>query len=157
MQQFAREAAFITDRDVLLDRATSVLETRAGASSVAFLLDDGAGPYGGVDENDPALVTLRASHDVVDLHGVDSALKGEFAYPMLARGRLVGALVLGPRSNGESYAPDESQAIAQVAHGVGVALDLLVAQSDGSNKAVLDAIKALPAAIVEKLREERAT
>jgi len=65
--------------------------------------------------------------------------------------------VLGARTNGESYAPDESQAVAQVAHGVGVALDLLVAQADRSNKAVLDAIKTLPDAIVEKLREERAT
>ena len=98
-----------------------------------FALYDGVDRYGGIAENDPALVTLRASHEVVDLHTVDTAVNGEFAYPMLARGRLVGALVLGPKRSGESYAPDESSAIAQVAHGVGVALDLLGARDAKSN------------------------
>jgi len=52
-------------------------------------LDNGARYYGTVSENDPALVALRASQEPVDLHLVDTALAGEFAYPMSCRGRLV--------------------------------------------------------------------
>ena len=103
-----------------------------------FALYDGVDRYGGIDENDPALVTLRASHEVVDLHKVETALCGEFAYPMLTRGRLVGALVLGPKRSGESYAPDESHAIAQVAHGVSVALDLLNVQGERPSGVLLE-------------------
>jgi hypothetical protein len=129
------------------------------------VLYDGAGRYGDTDENDAALVTLRASHEVVDLHLVDTALVGEFAYPMLARGHLVGALVLGPKTSGEPYAPDESAAITQVAHGVGVGLDLLNVTESARNEEILgtlrslealsraatDAMLALPDAIAERL------
>jgi hypothetical protein len=168
--RFAHEAAFMTDSDVILERATRTLEEHTDATSVNFALFDGFDRYGGIDENDPALVTLRASHEVVDLHKVDTALRGEFAYPMLTRGRLVGALVLGPKRSGESYAPDESHAIGQVAHGVGVALDLLGVQEQKSNdvlqsvvetnRAILDSNRAMTDTIsglvdeVKALRED---
>ncbi len=169
LKRFAREAAFITDPGVVVDRATETLEQHADASSVEFALYDGDGHYGNVNENDAALVTLRASHEIVDLHLASTALKGEFAYPMLARGRLVGALVLGPKTSGEPYAPDESVAIAQLAHGVGVALDLLGARTTEANeeiraslrslevlgRAANDALRALPDAIAERIRQTR--
>jgi hypothetical protein len=169
LRRFAREVAFITNWDLVVERATETLERHADASRVAFMLSDSNGRYGGVDENDPALLTLRASHDVVDLHCVDTALVGEFAFPMLTRGRFVGALVLGPKTSGEPYAPDESVAIAQVAHDVGVALDLLAARATGGNEEILgtlraleassrdtsEALRTLPDAIAEKMRRLR--
>ena len=169
LNRFAREVAFITNSDLVVERATETLERHADASSIKFMLYDGNGRYGGVDENDPALLTLRASHDVVDLHRVDTAFVGEFAFPMLTRGRFVGALVLGPKASGEPYAPDESVAIAQVAHGVGVALDLLAARATGGDEEILgtlraleassrdtsEALRTLPDAIAEKMRRLR--
>lgn len=166
LKRFAQEAAFITDAQLLVERARRTLERHAGASSVELKLSDGNGRYGSVSENDAALTTLRASHDVVDLHRVETALVGEFAYPMLARGRLVGVLVLGPKVSGEAYAPDESAAIAQLAHSVGVALDLIgTSPADGnggiiatlrsleaSSRVTNDALRALPDAIAEKMR-----
>ena len=155
LKRFAREVAFITDPAVVVERAMDILMRHADASFVEFALDDGAGRYGKVSENDSALIALRASHDVVDLHLVSTAFAGEFAYPMLCRGHLVGALVVGPKTSGEPYAPDESAAIAQVAHGVGVTLDLLrVRRADGLAE-ILDALRALPDAIAERLREQR--
>ena len=155
LKRFAREVAFITDPDVVVDRATEALFRHADASSVELAIDDGNGRYGQIEENDAALVALRASHDVVDLHLMRTALAGEFAYPMLCRGHLVGALVLGPKRSGEPYAPDESAAIAQVAHGVGVTLDLLrVRQAEGIAE-ILEALRSLPDAIAERLREQR--
>lgn len=54
-------------------------------------------------------------------------------------------VVLGPKSSGEPYAPDESLAITQVAHGVGVAHDLRSA--NGALRTLPDAI-----VVVERMR-----
>lgn len=149
LRRFANEATYITDAATLLQRASEVLERHADASFVTIAIADGAGSYGGVSENDPAILSLRANHDVVDLHTRRSALNGEFAFPMVARGRLVGALVLGPKESGEPYAPDEAEAIALLAHGVAVGLDVLAVRGDGGRDVALDVIEALPAALRE--------
>lgn len=130
IRALARESAYITDPQILLSRLIAVLEEHADASSVEILLDDEAGHYGAASENDPAMVRLRASRAVLDLHDVRSTITGELAFPMLARGRLLGALVLGIKRSGEAYAPDESEAIAQLAHDAGAALDVLSRKSD---------------------------
>ncbi len=84
-------------------------------------------------------------------------LRGEFAYPMVARGRLTGVVVLGPKRSAEPYAPDESDAIAHLAHGAGLALDALALRSAKrddvvevileSNDRVIAAIRELKASI----------
>jgi hypothetical protein len=125
LRTFATEAAFITNPAIVIERAVATLLSHTECAFAEILLNDGEGSYGGIDENDPALVTLRASRALVKLRGVDSALSGEYCFPMSAGGRLVGALVVGPKRFGESFAPDERDAIAQMAHGVGVALALL--------------------------------
>ncbi len=96
-----------------------------------------------VSENDPAIVRLRATQKVLDLHDVQSVIVGEFAYPMLARGRLVGVLVLGPKRSGESYAPDESEAIAQLAHDAGAALDVLAMKDGKPAEGLHDELRAI--------------
>ena len=157
LNRFAREVAFITDADVVIRRVVETIGRHADAKRVTIALDDGAGRYGDVDENDPALVALRASHEVVDLRTVETKFAGEFAYPMLARGRLIGALVIGPKVSGEPYAPDESAAIAQVAHSAGISLDLLGTKAGRIDREILDALRALPDAIAERMREQRGT
>lgn len=129
IRAFAHEAPYITDAAILLQRTVAVVERHADAEFVHVLLDDGQGHYGTLGENDPAIVRLRATNRMLDLNTVGSHAQGEFAYPMVARGRLVGVLVLGPRRSGESYAPDESAAIAQLAYSVGGALDVLEAKN----------------------------
>lgn len=133
IRRMAREAPYITDRATLLARAEQVLLRHADASSVNVLLDNGRGWYGTVNEDDPALVSLRAEHTRVDLHALETSIAGEWAYPMVARGRLVGTLVLGPKRSQESYAPDESSAIAQLAHSLGTSLEFLYGKHDPMN------------------------
>lgn len=125
IRRFAQEAPYVTDAALLRERAIAVLQRHTDASSVTLLCDDGDGTYGGVSENDPAIVGLRATHHLVDLHDADSAIAAELAFPMVARGRLIGVIGLGPRRSGEAYAPDESNAIAQLAHSLAGALDIL--------------------------------
>ncbi len=143
----AREATYITDADTLVHRTKEMLEARVGASFVNVTMEDGAGGYGAVDPNDPAVVALRAQRKALDLHTIQTEIRGELAYPMVARGRLVGVLVVGPKRSDETYAPDESDAIAQLALSVGAALDMLSvkheAHHEPQNDAILKAIAAL--------------
>ena len=153
IRTFAHEAAYITDAHTVVQRAISTLEGHADASFVTFALDDGTDRYDGVDENDPAIVALRAWRKPLDLHTVESQLSGDFAYPMIARGRLVGALVLGPKRSGDSYAPDESDAIAQLAHSVGAALDMLSINGESAPHSFAHLTETLRAAVYEAVSD----
>ncbi len=156
LRDFAREAAYITESTTLINRTIAILEERARAAFADILLDDRSGRYGSNAENDPAIVRLRATPKVLELHGLDSALQGDLAFPMVARGRLVAVLIVGPQKSGDSYAPDEISAIAQVAQSVGNALDVL-ASEQGAQSELLVAIRALHQAILERLPERRMT
>ncbi len=150
LRAFAHEAPYITNTQTLLARTKLVLEEHADASFVNILLHDGQS-YSGIDDNDEAFVALRAWHRMLDLRTVRTVLPGEFAYPLVARGRLLGALALGPKRSGESYAPDESSAIDQVAHAVGTSLDVL-RRVGGDDGALLDAIRGLQTTVGEIVR-----
>lgn len=129
LRRFAHEAGFITNREKLLERALSTVRSSTGADASIVVLDDGPSA---VDENDSALIALRAWQKPIDLElFADSALRGQFAFPMMARGALVGVLVCGTKMDDEVYAPDESEALHLVADGVGNALSLL--ERDGTN------------------------
>ncbi len=148
LRAFAREAAYISDGPTLLARTSEILQQRAGASTVTFVLEQDA--FAPAGENDRAIVALRAWHKVVDLHDLKTALHGEFAFPMVSRGRLVGALVIGSKASGESYAPDESEAITSIAHGVGGALDILQTRERGNQEPMLESFQQ---AIILSIRE----
>ena len=159
LRTFAKEAAFVTDPDLVIARTIGVLLAETDCAFAEVLLHDGGPLYGSIDENDPVLVTLRASHGAVHLRDVATAIRGEYCFPMSAGGGLIGALVVGPKRFGESFAPDERDAIAQLAHGVGVALALLGVSSvtAGAASAVslatlVAAIEALPEELAARLR-----
>lgn len=168
LRRFAHEAAFISDRSILLDRTLQTVEEHTGAQG-AILVRDGAASYAfatdgrrpEVSENDSGIVALRAWNEPIDLHEFPgSQLRGEFAFPMISRGRLVGVLVCGSKRDGEAYAPDESDALRTLAHGVGTALDTLASQSNGVLESIretqvlmLQELQKLPLAIVSALRE----
>jgi hypothetical protein len=147
LRAFAKEAAFITDPALVIERTSEILRARTDCTSADILLYDGAHAYGDVGQNDPALVTLRATRDVVALRGVATALHGEYCFPMSAGGTLIGALVIGPKRLGESFAPDERDAVAAVAHGVGTALALLGSASAPAAHAPAASLETLVAAI----------
>jgi hypothetical protein len=147
LRRFAHESSYITDRSILLERAVREVEEHTNAAEATILVQDGVATYtsakgDGVrmiaSENDPGILALRAWHKPVDLGSLaDSVLRGEFAFPMVSRGTLMGVLVCGAKRNGEAYAPDESEALLALAHGVGSALDVLSAQRDHPNELVL--------------------
>ncbi len=157
LRRFAHEASYISDRSTLLDRAVQTVKEHTSADDAAILVRDGAAAYAfaadwpraQVGENDPGIVALRAWGKPIDLHAFpDSQLRGEFAFPMVSRGDLVGALICGPKRDGEGYAPDESEALLAFAHGVGTALDTLSSQSNGA----IDSIRETQALMLQELQ-----
>ena len=155
LRTFIQEAPHITDAAILLERAGDSLRRHANASAVSFKLSSGNGRYDDVDENDPALMSMRAGRKVVDLHTVATMVEGEFAYPLFARGRMLGAMVLGPKRSGESYAPDESGAIEQIVAAVANTLDVLSLGDPRRADALVDGIRSIQeslANIGERLR-----
>lgn len=157
LRTFAHEAAYITDRSTLLERAVQEVRSHTNADEALILVLNGARAYApaaqtnekslAVSENDPAIVALRAWHKPVDLNSqTNSGLHGEFAFPLVSRGTLVGVLICGPKRDGEAYAPDESEALLALAHGVGAALGVLSMQMDDS-KIVADELAQIRKAI----------
>jgi hypothetical protein len=169
LRRFAHEASYISDRSTLVERAVQTVKEYTSARTAQILVRDGAaayafatdGPRADVSENDPGIVALRAWNKPIDLHVFpDSQLHGEFAFPMVSRGDLVGALICGPKRDGEAYAPDESEALLALAHGVGTALDTMQSQRNGAIESIretqalmLQELQKLPRAIVSALRE----
>ncbi len=171
--RFAREAAFITEADALLQRTVSEVADHLEVSSAAILTDDRNGtfvpassfgpPAAAVGANDLALVAMRAAPEPVDLHLRASALRGEYAFPMTSRGVLVGVLVCGAKRSGDAYAPDERETLAKLAHEVGVALSILAAGRADVEAAILGlqdefaALRAEVRLLADVLRAERLT
>jgi hypothetical protein len=161
LQDFSREAAFVTDAKTLLEKAIEKLQQHTDARSATLFLKDtesytSARSYGTaspatISENDNAILALLASHKALDPHRYDTALHGALAVPMLVRGRLLGVLLLGERAGGEAYAPDELEALTQFGHGIGSALEALSGGSaDGKSafeQMVIDRLASLSDAI----------
>jgi hypothetical protein len=136
---FSNEASYVTEPDALLDQAIAKIQLHTDARNAGVLLGENgsftsARSFGedvhSVSENDGAILALKTWHRPLDPHHYATALKGALAVPMVARGRLLGILLLGERAGGEAYAPDEVDALSQFAHGVGSSLDALARSPD---------------------------
>lgn len=117
LRRFAREAAFFTGDDALVERTVATILAHSDASNagIVFAKD--------LNANDPAVVAMKAWQEPLDLSTRATSIEGDVAFPMLAHGSLVGAIVLGAKTTGEHFAPDEMETLQTVAHGVGLALD----------------------------------
>jgi hypothetical protein len=154
---FSREAAYVTESDALLDQTIAKVERHTDARNAAILIDGSEGyeaarSFGDnslapARENDGAILALKAWHKPLDPHQYDTTLHGALALPMLGRGRLLGVLLLGERAGGESYAPDEVEALSQLAHGVGSALDVLSSSGASSIEGLRESIAAMSKAV----------
>jgi hypothetical protein len=76
-----------------------------------------------VSIDDPIVVRMRSSLAPVDLGEMHSTLgTAGTAYPMLSRGRMVGTLVCGEKTEDGAHDPDERALLAQLAHETGTSL-----------------------------------
>ncbi len=136
---FAREVHFIEDRVTALERAVDAVESATGAAWVAAYTPDAEGvftcgaaagdmPFGtldAIDEDDEALVALRADRGALDAPG-GSVLAGALVLPFVAAGRIRGLIAAGKVPY--AYTSVEREGLAAVASAVGLALEVLQAR-----------------------------
>lgn len=134
LEDFVHDAGFIESPQTLIARAVEAFGRNAGVVGVALyeardegFVCSGRDRAGAVfpdrlDQDDRALVRLRANLAPLDLHGLDSALGGDgLALPLALRGRLFGVLVCGPRPAGRHAQADVAR-LGRAAHEVGASL-----------------------------------
>jgi K+-sensing histidine kinase KdpD len=172
LRQFARECAFVTQPESLLDLAIDQIALHAGVPWLAMYeyTPDG---YSRVRQrgtqdlppqvaaDDLALVKLRAHDPEVNLHEAPSAIgRDGYAFPLRVRGHLLGVLVVGPRP-GEHSVAEERELLAHVAHEVGAALFALRAEASEARAQASDVqlreLRAREKTLLEALRTVGAT
>jgi hypothetical protein len=133
LRRFAREAAFVTVPDKLLELTAVELRRHIGApwvglyesASPGYALVQQSGDHAlpvQIDADDPTVIALRAHDPEVDLHDRAGLLRRDgYAFPLQVRGELLGLLVVGSRPQ-EHYSSEERELFALVAHEVGAAL-----------------------------------
>ena len=131
IRRFTYEATFITESTVLKARTLETVKKYLRLSDAFLVLRLTDGTYAvvpsgrAISENDPAILSMRTWHQSIHLSDVGSELPGDLACPMTVRGQLVGALACGSKPEGETFAPDEINALEGLAAAVGVCLDAL--------------------------------
>ncbi len=122
---------------MVLERAWHVLDEASGnnggaiylaADDHAFVLVAGRASAfcpERLDDNDPAILRLRAYRTPTSLEGSRSALGGDRVVPMIVRGALFGFALVARKRAGDPYAPDEGEALAGLALAVGATVDAL--------------------------------
>ncbi len=138
LQRFSRDVHYITDLRTIQERTVATVSEHADAAHSALYSLDGHGyeRVAGdgflpetVDENDTLFVRLRALRETVELHDIGSAVHAEIAFPLLARGKVAGALICAAKRNGEAYTPDEIANLSDVVRSAGVASDALYTET----------------------------
>ena len=141
---FVRDAGFVESPQTLIARTVEAFGRHAGVAGAALYEAreggfecsgrDSGGPVfpDRLDQDDRALVRLRATLAPLDLHGVGSALgDGGLALPLALRGHLFGVLVCGPRPAGR-HAQADIERLGHAAHEVGASLFALRARANES-------------------------
>lgn len=143
LRRFAEDCAFITQPQKLFELGVEQIARHTVAPFVALYEHEATGYVcryqrgeralpERVAADDPAFVALRARNAAFDLHDSQSVLGASgHAFPLMLRGKLFGALVVGERP-GERYAADERALLFHVAHEMGMALFALRAQENAS-------------------------
>jgi len=139
LRRFAEDCAFITQPGSLFEISIEQIARHTDAPLVA-LYERTAEGYAclrqqgnpalpdKIDADDLAFVALRARNAPLALRDSRSALGTDgYAFPLMLRGDLLGALVVGERA-GEHFAADERALLFHVAHEIGMALFALRAQ-----------------------------
>ncbi|HEY1976675.1 MAG TPA: GAF domain-containing protein [Candidatus Baltobacteraceae bacterium] len=128
IRRFAQETDLIADPQRLLSQTHDALRPRLEADYVALYTEDGAS-YALSTPRDPALPTILPADDFAVLRvrrwsepfecdEPSHPLRGALFVPMVARTRLVGFIVCGPKRDRTHYLPEEVETLTMLSHRV---------------------------------------
>jgi hypothetical protein len=119
LRAFQRDVFYIEDPGMVVEQTIDLIARHADAAEVRLVGEAAA------TSDDPLFVRLRSSRQPVKLRDTATALHGEYAFPMVVRGTLTGALIVAAKRNGETYDPVERDLLTEIAERAGIALDAL--------------------------------
>jgi len=130
LRQFVRQAAHFTAVDALLAGFRTALDRFTAHAGCAIYLRQSSGDYlfisgtladapALVQLNDQLVVTLRTDMAPMAIDP-ESQVRGDLVLPMSHRGALNGFVVLGAKSGGESYRPDECEVLGFAVQQIGL-------------------------------------
>jgi hypothetical protein len=136
LRQFVKEAAFVEKSAALTRAFMGALERFADGAGTALYLKTADGPYRRadgeltgesetIDPDDAALIALRAEPKPRELDRTDSTLKAVLIAPIVNRNDVTGVVLLGPKSSGLPYRPDEIELIGWATRQIGLDLHAL--------------------------------
>jgi len=145
LRSFARRVTLLDDAQAIGKQAVQTICAHTDAAWVALYRRDPNGDYvlssrqgeadlpPLVERNEPAVLALRADRSAVE-NLRESAFTDALVLPAIGARGLGEFLVCGPKRSGETYAPDERDALLQLAHGVAVAFDAVhISELEGEN------------------------
>jgi GAF domain-containing protein len=119
LRAFQRDVFYIASPEAVIEQTVELVSRHADAAEVRIVGDAAA------TNDDPLFVRLRSSRAPVKLRDTGTVLHGEYAFPMVVRGTLTGALIVAAKRTGETYDPVERDLLAEIAERAGIALDAL--------------------------------
>ena len=136
LRDFVEEASHITDAEELKRRFVSEVDAFTGGSGSAIYAVDADGnlhlEYATLTEAPPNIeaggevaVKLKQGAARVDLSRFRERNVGDWAFPMTVRSHVRGALVIGSRTEGVSYRPEELNQLADSVRTIGLNLESL--------------------------------
>jgi hypothetical protein len=129
LRHYVRQAAHVTDAGALYASLITALDRFTGQRGVALYARQADGRFtlvqgtlaqapAAIGANEPVAVALRSDLQPLAFRGVQASLPGDLALPMSHRGNLNGFAIVGAKSHGQTYRPDEIEvlgfAVAQV-------------------------------------------
>ncbi|HEX3570199.1 MAG TPA: hypothetical protein VHU44_05195 [Acidobacteriaceae bacterium] len=135
LRRFVREAGFAAKSETLAAGFVRELERFSGGAACALYVQQGSdyacaagcvhGVAEAIDGDDPIALRMRSEHAPVELSDTASEVAAELALPMVQRAELNGFVLMGAKSNGESYRPDEREVLGWAAQNIGLDLHAL--------------------------------
>jgi len=136
LRDFVDQAARMTDGAAMKQQFVAAVDRftegsgcavyTAGADDALLLeqasLPDAPSSFASSDE---VVVKLGQGAPRVDLSRLKTRPPGDWIFPMMIRGRLGGALLIGARTEGVSYRPEELAQLADSARSIGLTLESL--------------------------------
>jgi hypothetical protein len=136
LREFVDHAAQLTDADIVKQRFVAAVDAFTEGQGCALYAADADGNLrrehatlegapSAIRSGDEIAVKLGQGARRVDLGELRERVPGDWAFPMPVRGNIYGALLIGPRTEGVSYRPEELIQLADSARTIGLHLESL--------------------------------
>ena len=136
LRHFLDKAMHISDAPALQEKFILAVEEFAGAGGGAIYALDAQGGFKlthstlqsaptSIDMNNDAVIDMRHTRTVVELAERGQDLPGELAFPMMARGAVIGLVLVGAKTSGRNFRPDEVALLTKSVRQFGMDLETL--------------------------------